>query len=127
MSSYAVGRDGVLTPIDGPDPTFQTSACWLAVAGRNAFTANTGSNTITGFRVDREGRTELLAADGVSATVGATPIDLETTDDDYLYQLNGADDSIGIFEVSRDGELTQPRHRHRPARRCRWTRRPLTR
>jgi len=107
VSTYDVGRDGVLTPIDGPDPTFQTSACWLAVAGRNAFTANTGSGTLTGFRVNRQGRTRLLETDGISATVGATPIDLETTDDEqYLYQLNGADDSIGVFAVSRDGQLT---------------------
>ncbi|CAN5683380.1 MAG: lactonase family protein [Ilumatobacteraceae bacterium] len=107
VSSYTVGRDGVLTPIDGPDPTFQTSACWLAVAGRNAFTANTGSGTLTGFGVDGRGRTELLEADGISATVGTTPIDLDTTDDEeYLYQLNGADDSIGVFAVSRDGDLT---------------------
>ncbi len=48
-----------------------------------------------------------MAADGISATVGATPIDLDTADDErYLYQLNGADDSIGVFEVSRDGVLT---------------------
>ena len=45
--------------------------------------------------------------DGVSATAGRTPIDLDVTDDeDYLYQLNGGDDSIGVFAVDRDGELT---------------------
>ncbi len=106
VSSYAVQRDGVVVAIDGPDATFQTSACWLVATGRYAYTANTGSASLTGFAVDGRGRVDILTPDGHSATAGRTPIDIDASDDGrFVYQLNGGDDSIGVFEVGRDGQL----------------------
>ena len=107
VSSYAVQRDGGVVAVDGPDATFQTSACWLVATGRYAYTANTGSASLTGFAVDGRGRVDILAPDGHSATAGRTPIDIDASDDGrFVYQLNGGDDSIGVFQVGRDGQLT---------------------
>ncbi|MET0146030.1 MAG: 3-carboxymuconate cyclase [Ilumatobacteraceae bacterium] len=107
VSSYAIRRDGSLVVLDGPDATNQTSACWLVATGRYAYTANTGSASLSGYSVDRRGALDLLAPDGVSAAAGTTPIDIDASSDGrYVYQLNGGDDSIGMFAVGRDGELT---------------------
>ena len=107
VSSYEVQRDGGVVALDGPDATFQTSACWLVATGRYAYTANTGSASLTGYAVDGRGRVDILTPDGHTATAGRTPIDIDASDDGrFVYQLNGGDDSIGIFEVGRDGQLT---------------------
>lgn len=106
VSSYAVDRDGSVDPIDGPDATTESAACWLVVAGRYAYAANAGSDTVTGYAVARDGSLDILQPDGVSANVGDGPLDLDVSDDGrYLYQLNGAGDSIGIFSIGDDGEL----------------------
>jgi 6-phosphogluconolactonase (cycloisomerase 2 family) len=107
VSTYAIGRDGLAQPLDGPVPTGQTSACWLVVDGRYAYTANTGSGTLSGFRLDRHGALTPLTADGHTATAGPGAADsVVTPDGNVLYERNGGDQSIGIFAVGRDGTLT---------------------
>jgi 6-phosphogluconolactonase len=107
VSTYAVGDDGRANPLDGPVPTGQTSACWLVVDGRYAYTANTGSGTLSGFTIDRQEVLAPLTADGVTATAGPGAADsVVTPDGGFLYERNGGDQSIGIFAVGRDGSLT---------------------
>ena len=106
VSSYAIGRDGAVVPLDGPDATNQTAACWIAVSGPFVYAANAGSASLTGYSVDRSGHLDLLQPDGVSAVVGAGAIDVDVSSDGrYLYQLSGGDDTIGVFEVAGDGAL----------------------
>ena len=66
VSSYAVQRDGGVVALDGPDATFQTSACWLVATGRYAYTANTGSASLTGYAVDGRGRFDILTPTGTA-------------------------------------------------------------
>jgi 6-phosphogluconolactonase (cycloisomerase 2 family) len=107
VSTYAVGDDGRAHPLDGPVPTGQTSACWLVVDGRYAYTANTGSGTLSGFAIDRQGVLAPLNSDGLTATAGPGAADSAVTPDGgFLYERNGGDQSIGIFSVGRDGSLT---------------------
>jgi 6-phosphogluconolactonase len=107
VSTYAIGADGQARPLDGPVPTGQTSACWVVVDGRHAYTANTGSGTLSGFVIDRRGGLTALTADGPTATAAAGAADsVVTPDGTVLYERNGGDHTIGIFAVGRDGALT---------------------
>ena len=92
-SSYHLMPDGVISVIDASVPTGETAACWIRVNmnSRYAYTTNTGSGTITGYRVSAEGNLSLLQPDGISADVGdgSTLLDLDITKDDYLYAHAG--------------------------------------
>lgn len=107
-STYDVGSDGALVPLDGPDATNQTAACWIAISenGRYAYTTNTGSASITGYGVDRDGSLDLLDADGVTGVAGNGPTDFGfSRDGRYLYTLNSGDDSISIHRADAWGGL----------------------
>jgi 6-phosphogluconolactonase len=109
LTSYAVHRDGTLTSLDGPDGTTETAACWVVVTGngRYAYTTNTGSASITGYRIGRGGSLTILDADGVTGSTGTRPIDIDLADGSrFLYTLNGDSDSISIHRVEADGSLT---------------------
>ena len=72
-SSYHLMPDGTISVIDVSVPTNKTAACWIRVNmnSRYAYTTNTGSGTITGYRVSAEGNLTLLQPDGISANVRA--------------------------------------------------------
>ncbi len=104
LSSYRVGDDGVLQPLDGPVATTETAACWVVTTGRFAYTTNTGSGTVSGMRVDRDGGLSLLSPDGVSAATGAGPIDAAVGGND-LFTLNGAAHTITAHGIDGQGGL----------------------
>ncbi len=108
VSSYNLLSDGSLVTITPALPTTQSAACWLVTtrAGRLAYTTNTGSNTVTGLRVARDGSLSLLDDDGSTATTGATPIDAAVTRDGrFLYVLDSGDGALSAFRILFNGAL----------------------
>jgi 6-phosphogluconolactonase (cycloisomerase 2 family) len=109
VSSYEVADDGSLQIISPSVPTTETAACWIVVTrnGLFAYASNTGSGTISGYRVGRDGTLHLLNNDGVTATTGSGPIDLALSRNSrYLYSLNSGDGTISAFRVNADGSLS---------------------
>ena len=111
VSSYHVGRVGPVTTVSGSVPTTETSACWIAVTGNGkfAFSANTGSGTVSAYRIARNGELALIPTDGVSALIGAgtAPADLAVSRNSrYLYVRNGGNRTISAIRVHSDGALT---------------------
>jgi 6-phosphogluconolactonase (cycloisomerase 2 family) len=109
VSSYQL-EDHMAALITPSAPTHQTAACWVVVTidGRFAYTSNTGSGSITGFAVARDGRLRGLDANGVTAETGAgsAPIDLALSRlDRFLYSLNSGNGTISGFRVLRGGGL----------------------
>lgn len=111
VSSYKIGTGGNLitvTPsVNIPD---QKAACWMVATqdGRFAYAANTGTGTITGFRVSRSGNLTLLNANGVTGITGGAAADLAISNDNkYLYVLNGALHTIDAFAIQSDGSLAK--------------------
>jgi 6-phosphogluconolactonase (cycloisomerase 2 family) len=110
-SSYAISRDGVLTPVSSSVGAGQTAACWAALTpdGRFAYVTNTGSGSITGYAIDFDGRIELLDQDGRTGDTGdgSTPIDVVVAGGGrYLYNLNIGSNTISAFRIQVDGSLT---------------------
>jgi len=110
-SSYTVHRDGTLLLISGHVANGQAATCWSVTAKGFLFTANAGSNTITGYREDRHGVLSLRDASGVTATTEPGPIDVATSSNgQYLYQLleqSTGDGTIAEFAVGNNGSLTR--------------------
>jgi 6-phosphogluconolactonase (cycloisomerase 2 family) len=75
--------------------------------GRFAYTTNTGSASISGYRIGHDGELSLLDADGVTGVTGAMPIDMALTRGSrFLYSLNSGDGTISGFRVQADGGLS---------------------
>ena len=107
-SSYRLTDDGQLDARSASVPTTQTAACWVAITpnSRFAYLTNTGSNTITGYRIQRDGSLARLESNGISATTGAAPTDAAfSSNGRFLYALNADGRSISIFQVSEHGAL----------------------
>ena len=90
--------------------TMESAACWVVVSrdGRHAYTTNTASGTVSGYRVSPFGDLRLLDDDGITANVGAGsgPIDLAFSNGDrFLRVLAGASSEIATYSVRGDGSL----------------------
>lgn len=110
-SSYNVASDGTLYTATGVLGNGQTAACWAAVTpdGRLAYTANTPSNNLSGYRIAADGSLTLAQTGGISgvAQAGDLPKDLGFSHDgQYLYSVNVGTGTIGMFAIETDGSLT---------------------
>ncbi|MGH3023309.1 MAG: lactonase family protein [Gaiellaceae bacterium] len=108
LSSYALAGDGTITPITPNVGTTETAACWVVVTrnGRFTYTTNTGSNSISGYRIGSDGGLTLLDADGVTAATTPVPLDMALSRGSrFLYTLNGGAPEVQGFAVNDDGSL----------------------
>jgi 6-phosphogluconolactonase (cycloisomerase 2 family) len=107
VTTYDIQRDGTLT---GPQSQSdnQMALCWIVEARGYYYVSNTGSNTLSAFQIDGDGRPFLVGPTGVVATTGNGPIDLATADRGrFLYAQTGAAGTVEEFRVNRDGSLTR--------------------
>jgi 6-phosphogluconolactonase (cycloisomerase 2 family) len=108
VSSYRLARSGLLSVVTASAPDKQSAPCWIAVTPdrRFAYTTNTASSTISGYRVDEEGALALLDAT-VSAGANSGPIDLTIAGAGrFLYALGGKNQTIVSFLIGPDGSLS---------------------
>jgi len=109
VSAYQLEANGTASLVDPSVPTTETAACWVVVTdnGRFAYVSNTGSGSISGYRIAPDGGLELLDADGRTADTGAgsAPIDLALSAGRYLYSLNSGNGTISAFRVEQHGAL----------------------
>jgi 6-phosphogluconolactonase (cycloisomerase 2 family) len=110
LSSYAVQSNGVLSTISASVPTLGAATCWQAVTpnGKFVYTANSGSSTISGFSIGKNGGLTPLSGT-VVATLPAGSTDLDTaisSDGKFLYTLNSGTGTIGIFGIDAEGALS---------------------
>jgi 6-phosphogluconolactonase (cycloisomerase 2 family) len=112
VTSYRIHRDGTLHVLNAAVPTHQTAACWVAITpdGRFAYATNTGSHTLSAYRVRPSGQLTLLQDDGIAARVGAggAPIDMTFSEQgEFLHVLNSGDHTVTTFRVGFFGQLTR--------------------
>ena len=103
VSSYDLdGRHAdELSPISPSVGDEQAAPCWIAIGGggRYAYTTNAGSNSISTYRVRRDGALELVGAPVATAT---HPTDEAVAGDALFVVANGA--ALQAFDLGRDGQ-----------------------
>ncbi len=105
LTSYELTGATGLRTISPTVPDTQSAACWVLLSGdgRLAFTTNTGSGSVSSYRVARDGSLRLLQA--VAASPGAGPIDM-ARHGRALFTLNAGGHTVTTALVGRNGELS---------------------
>jgi 6-phosphogluconolactonase (cycloisomerase 2 family) len=102
VTTYRIGSDGTLADAQSQSDG-QAALCWIERARDFYFVSNTGSNTVSSFRVRGDGRPELVAA--VAAATNPGPID-SVSSGRFLYVETGVASTVDEFRVNGDGTLT---------------------
>jgi 6-phosphogluconolactonase (cycloisomerase 2 family) len=105
VTTYAIGRDGRLSGAQSASDG-QAALCWIVEARGFHYVSNTGSNTLSSFRIDAAGRPTLVNA--VAAATPAGPIDMAVpSSEEFLYAQTGTAGTVEEFRVEGDGSLTR--------------------
>lgn len=107
MSSYKVDEDS-LEVISPTVATTQTAACWVVVTkdGKYAYDTNTGSGSISSFRVGKDGSLTLLDPQAGLTGDGSSPIDMALSKNGkYLFAIGATSSMVSAFEINSDGSL----------------------
>lgn len=110
VSSYSITANGLLEVISPAVATTETAVCWVVITknGRFAYVTNTGSGSLSAYRVARDGSITLRDADGRTGDTGtgSGPLDIAfSNNDQYIYTLNNGTHAIGAFRVQKNGGL----------------------
>jgi len=111
VSSYIVSADRALRTVSGAVPDNQSAPCWVVLTndGRFAYTTNTASGNVSGYKVGFNGMLQLLTVGGQTGNTGtgSGPIDAAISNDSrFLYVLTPGTGNIQGFDISLDGSLT---------------------
>ncbi len=106
-SSYRVAGDGELTLVSGAVATTQVAACWVAIGqnGREAYTTNTGSGTVSHLSIGVGGSLSLEEAVAGATGGGSAPQDADFTPGGRFLYVRNAGGSVSAFRVEADGGL----------------------
>jgi 6-phosphogluconolactonase len=110
VSAFSVSRKGVVSSIGAsPYADFQTAPCWVEIShdGKFLFTVNTGSTSISSYRILGDGSLTYLSTTAFSSGPGIRPFDarLDPSGKD-LYVVDAALDAVSTFAVH-GGALTE--------------------
>jgi 6-phosphogluconolactonase (cycloisomerase 2 family) len=110
VSAFSVNPNAKLKSISGsPYADDQTAPCWVEIShdGRYLFTVNTGSTTISSYRILANGQLALLGSTPFKSGAGIRPFDARLdTAGDHLYVVDAAIASVSGFAVN-GGSLTE--------------------
>jgi 6-phosphogluconolactonase (cycloisomerase 2 family) len=110
VSAFDVAASGTLSSIGGsPYPDGQTAPCWVEISHNGAwlFTVNTGSTSISSYRINADGSLSYNSTTAFKNGQGIRPFDarLDPSGAD-LYVVDAALDAVSGFAVS-GGSLTE--------------------
>ena len=110
VSAFTVSIAGALTSIGGsPYPDGQTAPCWVEIShdGAYLFTVNTGSTSISSYRINADGSLAYVATTAFKSGAGIRPFDARLDQaGTNLYVVDAALDAVSGFAVS-GGSLTE--------------------
>ena len=104
VSAFNVAGNGTLSSIGvSPYADGQTTPCWVEIShdGAYLFAVNTGSTTISGYRISADGSLTNVSTTGFRSGTGIRPFDarLDPTGAD-LYVVDAALNAVSAFAVS---------------------------
>jgi 6-phosphogluconolactonase (cycloisomerase 2 family) len=105
LSTYIVNADGSLSDPHSLSDN-QVALCWVTRVGDFYYVSNTGSNTISGYRIGNDGQPALITTDGIVATTDIGPIDSTASAGTFFYVEAGLAGAVDEFRIAADGALT---------------------
>jgi len=110
VSAFNVSRHGVVTSIgSSPFADGQTAPCWVEIShdGRYLFAVNTGSTSISSYRILPGGSLSYLSSTPFNSGAGIRPFDARLDPSGKnLYVVDAALDAVSAFAVA-GGTLTE--------------------
>lgn len=100
-SSYYFNAADMLKVISGAVPDTQQASCWISLdrSAAYAYVSNTGSGTISSYKIARNG--DLTLAEAIAANTGGAPIDSSLSRDSrFIYILDSAGGQVLILRVA---------------------------
>jgi 6-phosphogluconolactonase (cycloisomerase 2 family) len=105
VTTYTINGNGTLANPQSQSDN-QVALCWIVEARGFFYVSNTGSNNLSGYRIDGNGRPTLIGPTGVVATTEEGPIDMATAAGGrFLYAQTGTGGTVDEFRVRDDGTL----------------------
>jgi 6-phosphogluconolactonase (cycloisomerase 2 family) len=105
VTTYTINANGTLANPQSQTDN-QVALCWIVEARGFFYVSNTGSDNLSGYRIDADGRPTLIGPTGVVATTEAGPIDMATAAGGrFLYAQTGTGGTVDEFRVRDDGTL----------------------
>ena len=103
MSAFNVGRGGRLSSLGAsPFANGETAPCWVEIShdGRYLFAVNTGSTTLSSYRIRANGTLKYLKSTPFSSGTGLRAFDARLDVwGTHLYVVDNAIDAVSIFSV----------------------------
>jgi hypothetical protein len=110
VSAFNVRPSGALSSIGGsPYPDGQTAPCWVEIShdGRYLFTVNTGSTSISSYRILENGALSYSSTATFKSGPGIRPFDARLEPSGrWLYVVDAAANTVSAFAVA-GGTLTE--------------------
>jgi len=110
VSAFSVNPNAKVKSITGsPFADQQTAPCWVEIShdGRYLFAVNTGSTTISSYRINANGTLSLIGSTPFSSGLGIRPFDARLdAAGTHLYVVDAAIASVSGFAVD-GGSLTE--------------------
>lgn len=107
VTTYTINPNGTLANPQSQSDN-QVALCWVVEARGFFYVSNTGSDNLSGYRIDADGRPTLIGPTGVVGTTEQGPIDLATAAGGrFLYAQTGTGGTVDAFRVDDDGTLTR--------------------
>jgi len=104
VSAFNVSGAGALSPIgSSPYADGQTAPCWVEITHDGAYlwTVNTGSTTISSYRIQADGSLSLVTSTAFKSGTGIRPFDARlSADGSTLYVVDAAIAKVTAFAVS---------------------------
>jgi 6-phosphogluconolactonase (cycloisomerase 2 family) len=105
VTTYSINRNGTLANPQSQSDN-QVALCWIVEARGFFYVSNTGSDNLSGYRIDGNGRPMLIGPTGVVAATEAGPIDMApAAGGRFLYVQTGIGGTVDEFRVNGDGTL----------------------
>jgi 6-phosphogluconolactonase (cycloisomerase 2 family) len=104
VSAFNVTGAGILSSIgSSPFADAQTAPCWVEISHDGAYlwTVNTGSTTISSYRILADGSLSLVTSTAFKSGAGIRPFDARlSADGSTLYVVDAATANVSAFAVS---------------------------
>jgi 6-phosphogluconolactonase len=109
VSSFSIGKNGVLTPISSHVADGQTASCWVALEPQRknyVYSTNNVSGNISSFTLGPDGTLTLLEPVAASLSGPNDVVTVRGPHGSFLYVVVSGAGKVGAYQINGDGSLS---------------------